>query len=302
MIKRADPRVIGGFVVGAVLLAIVVFMVFGSGKYFVEKQTYVVYFPSTVSGLAPGDPVKVKGITIGSVKGVKPLFSPDGEFHAEVFIELQGEAIRDLSYRSEELTREDEIQDLFRRGLRAQLGVASLITGKQYVNLDLYPNTEAVLKGFNTQYIEIPAIPTRTDELQATLENVIRTIQELDITGFVETARSTMASIDSLAGAPELRTALVSMNSAMLAADSLMTGLNADLAGVSENLRRASDAIAHSADRAEDLFDRLDNVVAEEEVEFRQTMIELEKAARAIRYLAEQLEQQPSSVIRGKKD
>jgi paraquat-inducible protein B len=302
MINRADPRVIGGFVLGAVLLAVVVFMVFGSGKYFVERQTYVVYFPSTVSGLAPGDPVKVKGITIGSVKGVKPLFSPDGEFHAEVFVELQGEAIRDLTYRSERMTREDEMQELFRRGLRAQLGVASLITGKQYVNLDLYPETEAVLKGFNTQYVEIPAVPTRTEELQATLENVIKTIQELDIAGLVETSRAALASIDSLAGSAELRSAIVSLNHAMVAADTLMVNLNTDLAEVSDNLRRASDAIAQSADRAEDLFSRLDGVVAEEEVEFRQTMIELEKAARSIRYLAEQLEQQPSSVIRGKQD
>ena len=65
MTHKANPRLIGGFVVGALVLTVIVFIVFGSGKYFVKKDTYVVYFPSSVSGLSPGDPVKVKGITIG---------------------------------------------------------------------------------------------------------------------------------------------------------------------------------------------------------------------------------------------
>ena len=78
-----------------------------------------------------GDPVKVKGITIGSVKGVRPLISPDGEFFAEVFVDIQVDAVGELSTTPDQLTTDEIMNDLFDSGLRAQLGVSSFITGKQ---------------------------------------------------------------------------------------------------------------------------------------------------------------------------
>jgi paraquat-inducible protein B len=302
MRHRANPKLIGGFVLGAIVLSVVVFLVFGSGKYFIEKSTYVVYFPSSVSGLSTGDPVKVKGITIGSVKRVEPLFSPEGEFYAEVFVEVEGEAIKDLGGTPASMTEEEIMADLFGRGLRAQLGVASLITGKQYVNLDLYPGTKAVFMGYETDYIEIPSVPTRTEELQGTLEGLIETIQELDIVGLVESTKSMLSSVDSLARMPELRTTVTRLNHLVTTTDSLVTSLNTEIPEIAANLRETSSAISSTAQRANVLFGRIDKVVTEEEMEFRETMNELEKAARAIRMLAEQLEQHPSSVIYGKDD
>ena len=42
--KRANPAVIGGFIVGAVMLALAGVMVLGSGKLFVETIKCVMYF------------------------------------------------------------------------------------------------------------------------------------------------------------------------------------------------------------------------------------------------------------------
>jgi len=302
MTHKANPKLIGGFVVGAVVLAVIVFLVFGSGKYFVHKNTYVVYFPSSVSGLATGDPVKIKGITIGSVKKVEPLFSPEGEFYAEVFVEIEGESIKDLSGTPEDMTLEEIMNELFDRGLRAQLGVASFITGKQYVNLDLHTGTDPVFMGFDDDYIEIPSVPTRTEELQGTLEGLMDTIQDLDIAGLVEATKSMLASVDSLARLREFKTAVTRLNDVLMTTDSLLVNLNTEVPEISANLKETSGAILLTAQRAEILFGRIDNVIAEEEMEFRETMNELEKAARAIRMLAEELEQHPSSIIYGKDD
>ncbi len=290
MKQRANPKLIGGFVAGAVVLAVIVSFVFGSGKYFVEKRTYVIYFQSSVSGLSTGDPVKVKGITIGSVRKVKPLFSSEGEFFAEIFIEVLGEAIRDLSYSPESTTQDEIMAELFDRGLRAQLGVASLITGKQYVSVDLYPGTEAVFMGFNDDYIEIPSVR----------KGIIDTIQDLDIMGLVESTKSMLASIDSLASMHELRTAVTQLNHLLTTVDTLLASLNTEIPEISANLRETSSAISLTAERAEVLLGRIDNIATDGEMEFRRTMNEFEKTARAIRMLAQQIEQHPSSVILGK--
>ncbi|MFC1799796.1 MlaD family protein [Candidatus Eisenbacteria bacterium] len=302
MSQKANPRLIGGFVVGAVALAVIVFLVFGSGKYFIKKNTYVVYFPSSVSGLAAGDPVKVKGITIGSVKRVKPLISPAGEFFAEVFVDVQVEAVSELSNTPDLLTTDEIMNDLFDRGLRAQLGVSSFITGKQYVNLDLYTGTKPVFMGFSDDYVEIPSVPTRTEEIQGTLEGFVEVIQDLDIKGLIESTKSLLASVDSLTRMSEFRVAAARLNEVLATTDTLFTNINAEMPEISASLKETSEAIILTAQRAEVLFERIDNVVAEEEMAFRETMNELEKAARAMRMLAEQLEEQPSSMIFGKDD
>jgi len=302
MTHKANPRLIGGFVVGAVALAVIVFLVFGSGKYFVKKDTYVVYFPSSVSGLAVGDPVKVKGITIGSVKGVKPLISPDGEFFAEVFVDVEVEAVGELSNRPDLLTTDEIMNDLFDSGLRAQLGVSSFITGKQYVNLDLHSGTDPVFTGFSDHYVEIPSVPTRTEEIQGTLEGFVDVIQDLDIKGLIESTKSLLASVDSLTRMSEFKVAAARLSEVLATTDTLFTNINAEVPEISASLKETSEAILLTAEQAEVLFERIDDVVTEEEMAFRETMNELEKAARAMRLLAEQLEEQPSSMIFGKDD
>ncbi|MGD8627448.1 MAG: MlaD family protein [bacterium] len=301
MTHKANPKLIGGFVVGALVLTVIVFMVFGSGKYFVKKDTYVVYFPSSVSGLSPGDPVKVKGITIGSVKTVKPLISPDGEFYAEVFVEVESDAIMDLS-ESPDQTSAEVMNQLFDRGLRAQLGVSSFVTGKQYVNLDLYTDTEPLFMGFSDDYVEIPSVPTRTEKIQGTLEGFVEVIEGLDIKGLIESTKSLLASVDSLANIEEFKEAAARLNDVLVTTDSLLVNLNTEIPEISSNLKQTSSAILLTARRADTLFSRVDDVVTVEEMEFRETMNELEKAARAIRNLADELEQNPSSVIFGKDD
>ena len=68
--KRANPAVIGAFVVGAVVLVVVAAIVFGSGRFFRTTYSYILYFPSNVNGLKVGAPVKFKGIEIGSVQNI----------------------------------------------------------------------------------------------------------------------------------------------------------------------------------------------------------------------------------------
>jgi paraquat-inducible protein B len=302
MTHKANPRLIGGFVVGALVLTVIVFMVFGSGKYFVKKDIYVVYFPSSVSGLSPGDPVKVKGITIGAVKAVKPLISPDGEFYAEVFVEVESEAIMDLSDKPGQMTPAEIMNQLFESGLRAQLGVSSFVTGKQYVNLDLYADTDPLFMGFSDDYVEIPSVPTRTEKIQGTLEGFVEVIQGLDIKGLIESTKSLLASVDSLANMHEFKVTVDRLNEVLATTDTLFANVNSEVPEISANLKAASNAILLTAQRAEVLFARVDNVVSEEETEFSEAMDELERAARAIRLLAEELEENPSSVIRGKDD
>ena len=70
MSKKSNPITIGAFVVGAITLGIIGLMVFGSGRFFRETYEYILYFESDVSGLSKGANVKLKGVSIGTVREV----------------------------------------------------------------------------------------------------------------------------------------------------------------------------------------------------------------------------------------
>ena len=71
MIRKAKPRLIGGFVVGAVALLVIAIVLFASGPLFKKTTKFVSYFDGSVAGLVTGAPVKFRGVTVGSVKEVR---------------------------------------------------------------------------------------------------------------------------------------------------------------------------------------------------------------------------------------
>ena len=75
--RKANPVIIGAFVVGAVALAVVGIVIFGSGRLFADTTPFVMYFTGSVDGLSVGSPVKFKGVEIG---GAAVILS-DGTLH-----------------------------------------------------------------------------------------------------------------------------------------------------------------------------------------------------------------------------
>jgi paraquat-inducible protein B len=55
--RKANPALIGAFVIGALALAVIGVVVLGSGRFFRETVQCVVYIDSTKNGLHVGAPV-----------------------------------------------------------------------------------------------------------------------------------------------------------------------------------------------------------------------------------------------------
>lgn len=88
--KRVDPRVIGIFVIGAIVLAVSGLIFFGPGGFLSKSDLYVLYFDSSVKGLNAGSPVRFRGVKIGQVKEIKVRVQPsDFNFYIPVLIEVE---------------------------------------------------------------------------------------------------------------------------------------------------------------------------------------------------------------------
>jgi paraquat-inducible protein B len=170
--SRANPAVVGGFVIGAVALIVIGLLVFGGTAWFVPHNKYVAYFPGSVKGLQVGAPVDFRGVTIGEVTDIKVLFNPE-EVNARipVVMELDPTEIEVVG-RGEIISASEDAERLIQGGLRAQLQSQSLLTGLLFVNLDFYPNAPARLVGGDEPYPEIPTIPSGFEQLQQSAGDV----------------------------------------------------------------------------------------------------------------------------------
>jgi paraquat-inducible protein B len=170
--SRANPAVVGGFVIGAITLIVIGLLVFGGTGWFVPYNKYVAYFPGSVKGLQVGAPVDFRGVTIGEVTDIKVLFNPD-EVSARipVVMELDPTEIEVVG-RGEIIAASEDAERLIKAGFRAQLQSQSLLTGLLFVNLDFYPNAPVRLVGGDEPYPEIPTIPSGFEQLQQSAGDV----------------------------------------------------------------------------------------------------------------------------------
>ena len=176
MAKKANPAVVGGFVVGAAALAVVGVLVFGKGDLFQEEFRYVAHFDSSVAGLDIGAPIRFKGVQVGSVSDVRAVWNVDQEsIRIPVELTFVSGAIEApsaaVAASLEETSPYEVMSRLIERGLRAELGQDSFVTGKLHVALEFYPGTEVRLLGGSS----MPEIPTT----EAGLAKLAKSLEEL---------------------------------------------------------------------------------------------------------------------------
>ena len=178
----SNARLIGAFMLGAIALIVVVFLVFGGGQYFKDKFKYVIYFRGSVDGLNTGAPVKIRGVQIGSVTEINPIMHENGDFLVEVIIETVGGTIRQIMSQGALEKRLNSIDTMVQHGLRAQLQSQSFIVSQKMIVVDYYLGTPAIMTPIsirlNKDLTEIPSIPTKSEELEMSMEKVVKEVGE----------------------------------------------------------------------------------------------------------------------------
>ncbi|MFO7764922.1 MAG: MlaD family protein [Pelovirga sp.] len=225
--KKVDPRVIGTFVIGAIILIVAGILFFGPGGLFSDTRRYVTYFESSVKGLNVGSPVRFRGVRIGQVKEINISFrSSDLEFHIPVVIEIDPKKIRAegsehgiVDTLKTSVQTEDPILPLIAEGLRAQLQLDSLVTGQLFVNIDMMPGSPLTRVDIPGEYPQIPAISSGLAELT-------KTIEEIPLQLLVDKLMQSADGVQRLFNSPELHNAIKQFDTTTALLNDLLTQLN----------------------------------------------------------------------------
>jgi paraquat-inducible protein B len=322
--KRANPAIIGGFVVGAVVLTVVAVAAFGSGRLFRKTYPYVIYFTGDVNGLNVGGPVKFKGVPVGSVKDI--MFNVGGEmsrvvserelFRIPVVIELDEESVGRRGARN----RPDPamIKQLIVLGLRAQLAMESIVTGLLYVKLDMHPETPAVFVADpSVKYVEIPAIPTPLEQAQMKAAELLAKLEKVEIGPLISSLNEAVAGANNLLNSPNLKravdalpggveklsTAADSLDETLVSVRKLSEGMRARVGPLGASLQQTSTEAGVALRAAAETLEGVQGLLAPESplaYQLAQTLADFAAAAQAVRRFAEELERSPTILVRGK--
>lgn len=319
MSRHVNPTAVGGFVLSMLLLAVLLALFFSGGNWFTNHERYELLYDTSVKGLNVGAPVTIKGVPIGHVAEIKARMHGDSlDVLNSVIIEVRSEALQRVGDGS---GADELIDDLIAKGLRAQLRLQSLLTGLLYVDADFYPDRPAIYRDVETEFQQIPTIPTD-------LERLTRNLEAVDIDRLVRNLQETAEGLNRLINSPGLQdlgetldgtlvelqhtTVALREQSAQLGqrldpllqhTDELVVNLNNEvpqlgnkLAETLTTLQGAAEALERSATSTAYLTSEDSPVV----YRINRAARSVEGAAEQMRQLAETLERQPESLLFGK--
>jgi len=252
-------------------------------------------FEQAQRGLVAGAPIDMLGVDIGNVRSVALSQVPKtGNFLVEVFADIYplrlGSVRRQFVAPAGSTERADAL--FLKRGvdhgLRAQVRTGNLLTGQLYVALDFMPKSPKATLDARANPPTIPTVRGTLSDLQPQLAEIVARLGKVKFDEIGSELQGTLRSASAAGNG--LQETLASANAAIR---QLTPEAQHALADVQKTLTSAQDTLA--------ALDR--NVLqgdAAVQRNVNQALVEMQRAARALRVLADYLQLHPESLLRGK--
>jgi len=277
MSRRANPKLVGAFVLTAIALLVAVALVFGSFTFFETTRKFVVFFQGSVDGLTQGSAVLFRGVPLGRVLDVGIRYDPkDSTLEIPVIIEIRPGVI--AKYSPTLNTNVELMKELIDRGLRARLESASLVTGQQVVQLNFFPGTPVNLQKTDLPYFQLPTVPSPTQQIMSSVDVAAR-----DLPTLIKQAAAVLDRVQQILS-PENEAAIHTM---LESAAALMKTLQAD----SESLGPLIDSAHNTIAGAGQLTTHLDEVVQSNREDIRAIFKNFRQNTVSLNKLIDQLNQ-----------
>ena len=162
-------------------------------------------FKDSIRGLRAGAPVEFRGIRIGSVvesparlaNGAVSLFPSEDSSGVPVLIRIEYQRINDDATVAEQYWN-SHIENWVAQGLRATIKPGNLLTGANYIDIDIYPDSEPQLAVVQYGYQTLPTISSGFSQISNQVSSVLSKMNSLDLEGSIADLSATLNSIETL--------------------------------------------------------------------------------------------------------
>jgi len=329
MSVRAKPTLIGLFVTGAIILAIVGVLMFGGGKFFNHKEKFIIYFSDSVNGLNVGSAVKFKGVQIGEVTNIFIRYDQDENSDAiPVLIEIDTTRLHRELGETHDLGDPQVFEGQVQGGLRARLQMQTLVTGQLFIELDYFETqgSKVKLEGLSHEYKEIPSVPSGLSEVIQSVttalsnlgkvdfaemagkinhltDELTKGVEQLNLKELNDSLISAANNLNAILADPKIKDALGKLGTTLDDLDHLAVSLNAQVQPLSSEIQTTTKSMQATLEALDQTLTAVRSVIAPDSplhMELDKMINDISNAARAMRVLAEFLEANPTSVVTGK--
>ena len=269
-----------------------------------RKIPVISYFPGSVHGLAPGSDVTMHGLVVGHVTGVRLTYDAARDaIMAPVTYDVEPERIVGVGKHVYATTRE-AVEDVLKRGLRAHLESASLITGQQMVALDLVPDappTPLTMEG------DAFVLPTTEGggfaSLQASATALLDRVNDIPFKQIGDSLSGILRSANTMVSGPQMQQSLTDLAATLGSTKGFMAQLDTNtgpalrqLPQVTANLEKALASVNKLALSFNTGYG--DNTQVNRDL--GRLLVQTNDAVRSLRALADLLQRHPEALIKGR--
>ena len=323
---EANKYKLGLFVLSGMALLVLVLFLLGIATVFKPKVAFVTLFDESVQGLEAGAPVKFRGVTIGKVSSV--TVRPSDNL-VRVDMEAELSAIDVGNEKSSVITRKAEffykMEKEVEKGLRCRLDLTG-ITGLKYVEINYYdPLKNPVPDMVQPKGVRyIPSTPSFLKGLSTNLTTTLARIANINFEDISAELLSSLKAINSFVGDPKINTLAGKIDNIASQLDATTASINKVM--TESNIREISDGLKNSLTSINDLSKSLQKQIEEAKisettaaareslgetkdaaksfkeirVELSDTLNKLEEAIDSFTELVKNINEDPSSIVRGK--
>jgi paraquat-inducible protein B len=263
-------------------------------RLYLVKAKSILYFDESVRGLDIGAPVEFWGIQMGQVLDVKLVYDQQiNNFRVRVLVETETERFYEAGFVGSDTDRKKMLKGLLARGFRAQLKTGNLLTGKQVIILDFFPDAEPVTMQAENGTPIFPTVPAPMAEIGTKFSQILNKIDNLPMERSGNDLRDTIHGAKKIAESPDIIEAIRNLNAALAETRLLVSDLRTKVTPeINAVLEKARQSLANA--------EHMLNADAPLQVKMNTALDEISGAARSLRLLMDYLERHPESLIQGK--
>ena len=274
------------------------------GAVFTNKIPFVSYFPGSVRGLSVGADVLLQGLKIGRVTEVGLVYDATHDaIVAPVHFEVQPERFLGVGKRVAK-DPATAIDELVKRGLRATLSSASLITGQMLVSLEIDPDAPPAAVGMEGKSFVLPTVDGGGfSGLQAAAAELLGKVNTLPFAQIGRSVQAILQGVEGITGGPQLKQALTALAATLTGAQETLRKVNAGIGPLSQRLPDIASNLDGAMKSANQLVQSLDAGYGDNTKfnrDLGRLMVELNDAVRSVRSLADLLSRHPEVLVRGR--
>lgn len=303
MSKKANPTLIGAFVIGAIAITVFAVYFFAKQTLFTKTDKYILYFPQSVNGLDVGSSVKFKGVEIGWVDNIFLQFE-NSSTNVPVVINIPRKKAMNVKTISSILLNPELFKAEVERGLRGSLDLQSFLTGKYFIEMDYFPDDPAVFLGMNPPYVEIPTVYSSYEKMWIAIQNTFEKISKVDFVTMTEHIKSVAKKLDVKLDELDFKEINDKLISAMDSFRKMSSNIDKHIDPLSTDLKHALGNASKAFEALKQAATSVDNLTSPDAPyggQLNTTLDEISKAAHSLRDLTDYLERNPNSILTGRK-